>query len=422
MKRRSDLVLALALFSLFFGAGNLILPPQLGFRSGASWWLAGLGFSISAVLIPMLGILAHARLQGSMFDFGKKVSPAFSLLYCYLIYAISIALPAPRTASVTHEMGIAPFFGTSSLWTSLVYFALVYLLVVNRSKIIPLIGKYLTPIILVVMLMMIGSVIWGSPGSPGVPMMEYPMSEGILEGYQTFDAIGAVVVGGVVLISMNLEYPGLNTHERFLHLSRAGWMAGLGLLLLYAGLIFSGALLQEEFAGDSSRTEVLRIMSTWALGYRGNIFLSVLIGLACFTTAVGIITGASDFMKSRFGNSTTIYRATAFIGCLLGVLMGQLPVDYIIAVALPPLMFIYPLTIVMILLNALPDHWSPPGLFRMVVIATLLFSVPDFLGSIGIPVMADWLEAWWPLQTYQMGWVLPALIVFAAYHLARRFR
>jgi LIVCS family branched-chain amino acid:cation transporter len=422
MKRRSDLVLALALFSLFFGAGNLILPPQLGFRSGASWWLSGVGFSISAVLIPMLGILAHARLQGSMFDFGKKVSPAFSLLYCYLIYAISLALPAPRTASVTHEMGIEPFFGTPSLLTSLIYFGLVYLLVINRSRITPLIGKFLTPIILLVLLLLITSVIWGNPGGFGEVMLEHPITEGILEGYQTFDAIGAVVVGGVVLISMNLEYPGLDARQRFLHLSRAGWMAGLGLLLLYAGLILSGALLQGEFQGDSSRTEVLRVMSTWALGYKGNVFLSILIGLACFTTAVGIITGASDFLKSRFGDSVVVYRVTAFTGCLLGVLMGQFPVDYIIAVALPPLMFIYPLTIVMILLNALPPQWAPQFVFRAVVGATLLFSIPDFLGSIGYGATAEWLAPWWPMQAYQMGWVLPALLVFGGSHLLLRQR
>lgn len=421
MKRTSDWILALALFSLFFGAGNLILPPQLGFRSGESWWITGLGFSLSAVLIPMFGILAHARLQGSMYDFAKKVSPAFSLAYCYLIYGISVALPAPRTASVTHEMGIAPFLGTPSFWTSLVYFALVFLLVINRSRITPLIGKFLTPAILLVLLLLIGSVVWNYPGDPGPGVLEHPFSAGVLEGYQTFDAIGAVVVGGVILISLKLEYPGLDARERFLHVSRAGWMAGLGLLLLYAGLILSGSLLQGEFDGDSSRTEILRLMSTWALGDRGNALLSVLIGLACFTTAVGIITGTADFLQSRFGDSVTVYRLTAFAGCFLGVLIGQLPVDYIIAVALPALMFIYPLTIVLILLNILPDSWTPPGLFRAVVATTLLFGIPDFLGSIGFAAPGHWLAGWFPLQAYGMGWAFPALLVFLVYHGISRF-
>ncbi|MEJ2585604.1 MAG: branched-chain amino acid transport system II carrier protein [Robiginitalea sp.] len=412
MKRKSDWILALALFSLFFGAGNLILPPQLGMRSGPSWWLTGLGFSISAVIIPMLGILAHARLQGSMFDFAKKVSPVFSLVYCYLVYAISISLPAPRTASVTHEMGVAPFLGTDSVWTSLVYFALVYLLVINRSRITPLIGKFLTPAILAVLLILIGSILWSGPGVPGTILLEHPVSDGILEGYQTFDAIGAVVVGGVILVSLNLEYPDLDNRQRFLHISRAGWMAGLGLLLLYAGLIFSGAVLQGEFPTDLGRTEVLRGMSAWALGDSGNAFLSILISLACFTTAVGIVTGTSDFVQSRFGGSLSAYRITALVGCFLGVLMGQLPVDYIIVVAFPALMFIYPLTISLILLNALPASWTPRPVFRAVVLTTLLFSIPDFMGSLGLTSPGEWLETWWPLQAYQMGWVIPSLIVF----------
>jgi LIVCS family branched-chain amino acid:cation transporter len=420
MKRTSDWILALALFSLFFGAGNLVLPPQLGFRSGESWWITGLGFSVSAVIIPMLGILAHARLQGSMFDFAKKVSPAFSLIYCYIIYGISVSLPAPRTASVAHEMGIAPYFETPSMLTSLVYFALVFLLVINRSRITPLIGKFLTPAILIVLLILIGSIVWAQPGGLETGSLQNPFSAGLLEGYQTFDAIGAVVVGGVILVSLNLEQPGLDKRERFLHISRAGWIAGVGLLIMYAGLILSGALLQGVFEGDSTRTEVLREMSTWAIGYRGNVLLSVLIGLACFTTAVGIITGAADFMQSRFGGSMAVFRMTALAGCLLGVLIGQLPVDYIIAVALPALMFIYPLTIVLILLNVLPDAWTPPSLFRAVVGTTLFFGIPDFLESIGIGGPAAWLADWWPLQAYQLGWVLPSVLIFLLYHLFKR--
>ena len=127
---------------MFFGAGNLILPPFLGFKAGSDWGLVTLGFVITAVLIPILGILAHARLQGTMYDFGKKVSPAFSLVYCFIVYAISIALPAPRTASVTHEMAIQPFLGSSSLLTSAIYFILVFLFVMNRSKVLNLIGKF----------------------------------------------------------------------------------------------------------------------------------------------------------------------------------------------------------------------------------------------------------------------------------------
>ncbi|WP_445383445.1 branched-chain amino acid transport system II carrier protein [Robiginitalea sp. IMCC43444] len=417
MGKKSQFILALALFSLFFGAGNLILPPQLGYRAGNSWWLVVLGFCLSAVLIPMLGILAHARLQGGMFDFAKKVSSRFSLAYCFLVYGISIALPAPRTASVTHEMAIGPYLGSSPLWTSLLYFGLVFVFVLNRSRISSLIGKWLTPIILLVLLALIGNIVFdfGEGLEPGV--LEAPFSEGILEGYQTFDAIGAVVVGGVILISLNLEAPELDARQRFRQISGAGWLAGAGLLILYTGLVLSGALIHADLDGTESRTEILRMLSDLALGRNGNLFLSILISLACFTTAVGIVTGTADFASSRFGNSGLAYKLTALMASLLGVIMGQLPVDYIILVALPALMFIYPLTIVLILLNVLPNSWTPAPVFRAVVFTTLLFSVPDFMATIGFDSLKESLGGSIPLMQYQLSWVLPAILVFAVFHL-----
>ncbi|MBT8244319.1 MAG: hypothetical protein HKP48_05295 [Winogradskyella sp.] len=143
-----------ALFSMFFGAGNLILPPLLGFKALDQWGIVALGFAVTAVIIPILAIYAHANLQGTLYDFGKKVSPVFSIIYCMLIYIIAIALPAPRTASVTHEMAIQPFFEIPTLLTSAVYFILVLIFALNRSKVLSIIGKFLTPLIVIILLLM----------------------------------------------------------------------------------------------------------------------------------------------------------------------------------------------------------------------------------------------------------------------------
>ncbi len=407
------------MFSLFFGAGNLILPPQLGLRAGSLWWLAALGFCLSAVAIPMLGILAHARLQGSMFDFARKVSPSFSLVYCVLVYAISLSLPAPRTASVTHEMAIAPYFDTSPWLTSLFYFGAVFAIAVNRSRLSDFIGKWLTPAILLVLLLVLGNLLWAPPSPAGIPRLDAPLRAGILEGYQTFDAIGAVVVGGVILISLRLQQPDLTASGRFQVVSGAGQIAGISLLVLYAGLMASGAFMNGLADPGSSRTGLLGQMSTQALGPSGTYLLSVLIALACFTTAVGIVTGTADFVKSRLGESEPAYKVTALVGCLLGVVMGQGSVEWIIAIALPVLMFIYPLTIVLIGMNALPLGWTPPAVFRTVVGVTLLFSLPDFLTSLGVERVADWGWRFIPLHEQGLGWLLPAA---AAYGLAQAWR
>ena len=143
------------LFAGFFGAGNLILPPLLGYNSGPDWWLVAFGFIITTTVIPFLSLFAHAKLQGTMLAFGNKVSPLFSLIYCIVMYLIIVALPSPRTAAVTHEMVIEPILGTPAIWTSLIYFSLVFLFVINRSKALNILGKYLTPIIVIMVLFLI---------------------------------------------------------------------------------------------------------------------------------------------------------------------------------------------------------------------------------------------------------------------------
>ena len=148
MKNTKEIfVFGFAIFAAFFGAGNLILPPLLGFNSGPDWWLVAIGFIISATIIPLLALFGHAKLQGTMLDFGNKVSPFFSLIFCICVYVIAVALPIPRTAAVTHEMAIQPFFETSSLLTSSIYFGLTFLFVMNRNNVIEIPGKYLTPFI-----------------------------------------------------------------------------------------------------------------------------------------------------------------------------------------------------------------------------------------------------------------------------------
>lgn len=400
-----------ALFSLFFGAGNLILPPFLGVKSGDEWLWVILGFTITAVIIPILGILAHARVQGTLFDLSKPVAPWFGFLYCVLIYLIAITLPAPRTASVTHEMAIAPIFGSSSLLTSSIYFALTFVFVINRSKILSIVGKYLTPIIVIILL----AIIFIAIGSPAPPMrssvFDSSFVSGVLEGYQTFDAIGGVVVGAVIIISLNLR--GYTSYEAKKELiTKSGFIAGGGLLLMYGGLIASGAVLSESFSKLSTRTDVLINLSNETLGNVGTTFLSVLVALACFTTGVGIVTGTADYVKGLFNDSKTAYTITALVGCILGVVIGQFDVHYIIVVALPVLMFIYPITVVLIILNVLGDKWRSQLVFRGTVLVAFVFSIPDFLGFLVEPGTLDGIQNMIPLSKHHMGWVLPTILTF----------
>ncbi len=409
--KKDIFITGFALFSMFFGAGNLILPPFIGSQAGPNWLFATIGFAITAVVIPILGILAHAKLQGTMFDFGKKVSPLFSLIYCFLVYLISVALPAPRTASVMHEMTVAPFFGTSSLLTSSIYFIIVFLFVINRAKIITLIGEFFTPLIVIILLGIICIGFFSSPETINPSQYKTPFIMGLLEGYQTFDAIGAVVVGGVIIISLKLK--GIKTfNENRTLIRKSGIVAGLCLLLIYAGLILVSALYNTTFNTNATRTEILTALSVQTLGEIGATFLSMLVALACFTTAVGIITGTADYVKGLFNESQIAYRLTAILSCIIGVVVGQFDVHYIINIALPALMFIYPITIVLILLNLLPNKFATNTVFKSVVGTTFLFSTPDFLKFIIPPESIEGLIGIIPFAKQSLGWVIPATIVF----------
>jgi len=401
---------AFALFSLFFGAGNLILPPFLGYNAGENWLPVLIGFLISAVIIPILAIYGHAKLQGTLLDFAKKVSPWFALVYAILIYVISVSLPSPRTASVTYEMAIQPYFEISSLWVSVLYFSLVLIFVLNRTKILSLIGTYLTPLIIFILLGIIGIGISGEVEPMRISLFDNAFTSGILEGYQTFDAIGGVVVGGVIVVSFALQGT-YNFKEKKKMIARAGLMAGLGLFLIYGGLIALGALNSGTITVES-RTELLTWLSTRTLGEIGTAFLGVLVALACFTTAVGIITGTADFIKGIAGNSQLAYKITGVLGCIIGVLVGQFNVGFIIDIALPALMFIYPITIILILLNAVPKQYASKLVFRATVITTLIFSIPDFLEFILTEGKLDGIKNWLPLASDGLGWVMPAFLAF----------
>ena len=431
------LLAAFALFSLFFGAGNLILPPYLGVQAGADWALVAFGFVISAVLIPILGIFAHAKLQGTIYDFGAPLGKGFSLTYAALIYGIALALPAPRTASVTHEMAIMPFIDSPYWLTSLVYFSLVLLAALNRSKLLDFFGKITTPAILVVLTALIGMAFLTPEVALDPTTMENPFGSSLLEGYQTFDAIAAVVIGGVLLVSIqkmqakgkvtptiaaqapnvNQAQPDSNLYDQQKSTVRfAAVFSAIALSAIYVGLIYAGAQAQGNFDAASSRSVILQGVAQLFLGNTAPLGLGILVALACFTTATGIVTGTADFVASYFegpghapGTAKKVFVGVAIAGAILGVLMGQFPVVYIIAIAVPALVFIYPTTIILMALHVLPPSWATPTAFKATVICCFVVNTPAFLDSLGYSALQE-ATTFMPLSAQGLAWVLPVLL------------
>lgn len=398
-----------ALFAGFFGAGNLILPPYLGFNAGEDWWLVAIGFLITTTVIPLISLFGHAKLQGTMLDFGEKVSPKFSLAYCITMFLVIIALPAPRTAAVTHEMAIGPIFGTSPLLTSCIYFALVLVFALNRSKALNILGKYLTPIIVVMVLSIVILGLVSPPEAMLISTFETPLVDGLLEGYQTYDAIAGIVMGGVIIISLN-KHGSYSYLEKKKIIAKSGFIAMFGLFIIYTGLIALGAFFNSEFSADITRTDLLLGLSKSMLGNIGATFISILVALACFTTAVAIVVSLADFFKSLYSTKKTIYTYVAIVCCVAGVIMGSFDVGFIINTAIPALLLIYPISIVLIFLNVLPERFATSLVFRAVVVVTFVFSIPDVLGFIyPSEGLSDFVSVI-PLAKYKLGWVIPAIV------------
>ena len=142
-----------------------------------------------------------------------------------------------------------------------------------------------------------------------------------------------------------------------------------------------------------------------------EISLAILVALACFTTAVSIITGTADFMAERL-RKTYVYQITVTIACVLGIVMGAFSVNAIIEIALPVLMLIYPLTIALILLNVMPAKFRTTLVMRATVIATIIFSLPDALKYVLTTELFGDVQKWIPISNYGLGWVTPAFLAF----------
>jgi len=404
-------LVALAFFSLFFGAGNLILPPFLGFNAFDQWPVVAAGFCITAILIPYLGILAHSKIQGGLYELAQPILKKFALLYTSAIFMICLLIVVPRTAAVTYELGVAPFTDFSPLLSALIFFGGIPFFALYRGRVLSIIGNYITPILVALMaLLIIQSFGRSVAPNPNAKSFGSLISSGIIEGYQTFDAIAAVVVGAVLVLSVKNQFDYLNLKQQSRVLKRGGFWAAFALMSIYLGLIFSGASLASIDANEYNRSELLIYLSSFLFEGTGTQILGVTVALACFTTAVGIVTGAADFVNEQIAPSRKAYVITIVITCIAGVLLATLGVDEIIRVAYPVLMLIYPLTIVLILLHLIPKQLTGGYVLQIVAATTFLFSIPDaILGYIESVYLRSFLEII-PLGMFQLGWFIPSLL------------
>ena len=409
--------ISLMLFSMFFGAGNLIFPPFLGQSAGDQLWTALAGFIVSAVGLPILGVIAVAK-AGSLNDLNLRVHPLFALLFPFFIYiAIGPGLAIPRAGSLAFEMGAAPFLPenlavspVSLLFYSILFFGLAAWLSMYPSKLIDLFGKLLTPILLVLIAIIFVKSLFdpiGSFESPTGNYRENPLFQGILEGYLTMDALAALAFG--IVIANTLAAQGVvDSKEKSRYMMYAGLGAGLLLAVIYLILGYLGAASSSLGQAENGAIILSNIM-TYLFGQTGTLLLGIVFTLACFCVSIGLITSCSQFFSTVI--TKVSYKAWVVILAVISTAIANLGLTQILQISVPILGMVYPIAIVLIILGLLDELINKNRYIYISVIGFVaVFSILDTINKVFLENYLNGTFNILPFYIEGIGWLVPALI------------
>ncbi|MFC3394753.1 branched-chain amino acid transport system II carrier protein [Brenneria rubrifaciens] len=402
-------------FALFVGAGNIIFPPIVGLQAGEHVWIAAAGFLLTAVGLPVLTVIALARVGGGIdalsSPIGKKAGIALATV-CYL--AVGPLFATPRTATVSFEVGIAPLVGNGAsplMIYSLIYFAIVIGISLYPGRLLDSVGHVLAPLKIAGLTVLgLAAVLW--PAGSSVPAFEayqyQPFSHGFVNGYLTMDTLGAMVFGIVIVNaarSRGVESSKLLTR----YTVWAGLIAGLGLALVYLSLFqlgsTSGALVPDAQNG----AEILHAYVQHTSGSMGSSFLALLIFVACMVTAVGLTCACAEFFSQYLPFS---YRTLVFMLGGFSMVVSNLGLSHLIQLSVPVLTAIYPPCIILVLLSFTLRWWRNSSLIvAPVMLVSLLFGIIDGIKSSSFKTLLPEWSLNLPLSEQGLAWLPPSMLV-----------
>jgi branched-chain amino acid:cation transporter, LIVCS family len=415
LKGSDLLALGFMTFALFLGAGNIIFPPSAGMAAGENIGLAALGFLLTGVGLPLLTIVALARVGGGMALLTAPLGKKAGVLFAVAVYlAIGPLFATPRTAVVSFEMGVAPFSGNNStalLLYTVAYFAAVLFLSLNPGQLVDRIGKYITPVLLAALLVLGGAALLVPAGEIGQVAADYqaaPFVQGFLQGYLTMDTLGALVFG--IVIATAIRDHGVTDGKLITRYSViAGLIAAVGLSLVYLALFYLGATSQGIAGEAQNGVQILTAYVQHTFGTAGSLLLAVVITLACLTTAVGLLTACGEFFSGLLPVS---YRTVVVVLGVFSLLVANQGLTQLISFSIPVLVGLYPLAIVLVALSLLDDLWcSSARVFRPVMAVTLVFGLVDGLAAAGGKALIPAFFSKLPLADQSLGWLLPVLLM-----------
>ena len=414
-KTKDLITVGFALFSMFFGAGNMIIPPYIGFQVGKGWSSAVLGFGLSGIGLPLLGVIAMAKNKGSLELFAGKVSHRFSIILGTLvILCIGPMLAIPRTAATTYEVGVKSIFpGISPLISSIIFFLLTLYFTMNKSRVIDMLGNILTPILLLMLGIIIVQGILHPIGETLATDIGDPFEKSFIEGYQTMDALASIIFAGIIINSLKSKGYAHSDDQMKLAIF-AGIIAALGLFLVYGGLMYLGATSSSSFPKSVDRTVLLIGITDSIMGSGGRVSLGIAVSLACLTTAVGLTAATGNFF-SEITDNRLPYKAVVVTTAMSSMLISNIGVERIIKLSEPILVTLYPVVIVLITLNLFDNMIKDKSIYFTTIVGT--FSMSLFYGLQAAEIDLGYLGkilSYIPLSESGFGWLITAAIGYLA--------
>lgn len=421
LSNRNRLVMGLTLFSMFFGAGNLIFPPFLAYQAGGATWPAMAGFCLSAIGFPILGVVAVAR-SGGLDALARRVNPLFAQIFVILTYlSIGPGLAIPRNSVTSFEMAILPFLGegapvaTFQAAYSVVFFGVAVVIALRPERLSNWVGRILTPTLLVLIVaIFLGCVFTPNDGygPVGGIYAANPFSQGFLDGYQTMDAIAALNFGFVIALSIGAK--GVKEERAVVgETVRAGWLAGGLLLLIYCALAHVGGVAGGTFEGAANGARTLTGMVGRLFGPWGTLLLAVIFVIACLNTCVGLLICCSHYFNKLLPKIS--YRVWVLFFAGTSMVVANAGLNAILAVSVPILGAIYPVALVLIVLGLFHRVVARrPSIYKVAILFTGVVSLLTAADDLGwLPKGLSHVLANLPLAAQGLPWLLPALVGIA---------
>lgn len=408
------------LFALFFGAGNLIFPVQLGQLAGDNVFSANLGFIITGVGLPVLCILALAFSgKSDLESLAGRVNPIYGVFFTVALYlTIGPLFAIPRTNTVAYEIGIVPFLENQSSYLPLLLFTIIFFGVtlyfsLKSSKIVDIVGKMLTPILLIVIAILIIAAFVNPIGAIQEPTETYMTNsffKGFQEGYNTMDALAAFVFG-IIVINIMKDRGATSKKQIMISTGKVALVAGVLLAAIYSSLAFLGATSVEGLGLLDNGGSILAAASNHFFGWYGKVILAVIVIAACLTTSIGLITSCAAYFSKLV--PALSYKKWAVVFTVFSAVISNFGLSAIISFSIPVLVALYPLAICLMVLTFLhPLFKGRKEVYQVSILVTLVLSVNDGLNAAGVKIAAinELFETILPLYSVGLGWLVPAII------------